>query len=97
MKLELFDDFVAINPIDASGTSQGGIILPETAQQKPYRGIVLACGPGRQLDTGQVVPIKVKEGDQVIYGRHSGIEQRIGETEVTFLQERFIFGKVVPE
>ena len=84
--LELFEDLVAISPLDGTGVSRGGIMLPETAIQKPTRGIVVAVGPGRLLADGTRSKVPVKVGDTVIFPKHSGNEIEIGTATLTFMR-----------
>jgi chaperonin GroES len=72
--LKPLGDHVIVQTISQEEVTAGGIFLPETAQQRPQEGLVIAVGPGRTLDNGTVVPLDVKEGDRVIYARYGGTE-----------------------
>jgi|SRR5579862_888062 len=74
MALQPLHDRIIVEAAAKEQTSAGGIILPDTAQEKPQRGTVLAVGPGKRLDSGQLAPVDVKKGDVVMYGKYSGTE-----------------------
>jgi chaperonin GroES len=75
------DDRVVVRPSDAEETTAGGIVLPDTAKEKPQRGKIIACGPGKLLDSGERGKLSVKKGEQVYYGKYAGTEIEIdGET-----------------
>src|SRR5262249_43040390 len=71
LKVRPLDDRVVVEPLEAESKTAGGILLPDTAQQKPQRGRVLAVGPGKMRDNGERSPVAVAKGDEVIYGRYS--------------------------
>ena len=70
----------------------GGIIVPDTAQEKPMRGKVLATGSGARDEDGTLLPMELKKGDQVLYGKYSGTEVKIGDTEVLIMREGDVMG-----
>jgi chaperonin GroES len=74
MALQPLHDRIIVEAAAKEQTSAGGIILPDTAQEKPQRGTVLAVGPGKRLDSGQMAPVDVKVGDTVLYGKYGGTE-----------------------
>ncbi|HVT12532.1 MAG TPA: co-chaperone GroES [Fimbriimonadaceae bacterium] len=74
MALQPLHDRIVVEAAAKEQTTAGGIILPDTAQEKPQRGTVLAVGPGKRLDSGQLAPVDVKVGDTVMYGKYSGTE-----------------------
>ncbi len=74
MKIRPLGDRVLVKPLDDADTSPGGIILPDTAKEKPMSGEVIAVGAGRLNDKGEREPLEVKVGDQVLYGKYSGTE-----------------------
>ncbi len=74
MALQPLHDRIVVEAAAKEQTTAGGIILPDTAQEKPQRGTVLAVGPGKRLDSGQLAPVDVKVGDTVLYGKYSGTE-----------------------
>jgi chaperonin GroES len=81
--LKPLDDRVVVKPSDAEEVTSGGIVLPDTAREKPQRGKVIASGPGKLLDSGERGSLDVKDGDEVVYGKYSGTEVKIaGETYV---------------
>jgi len=89
------DDRVVVRPIDAEQTTAGGIVLPDSAQEKPQRGTVLAIGPGRLLDSGMRGELSVGVGDEVIYGKWGGNDIEVNGDEVKILREADILAKVV--
>ncbi len=95
IKIRPLDDRVVVEPMEAEETTAGGIVLPDTAKEKPQRGKVLAVGPGRLLDSGQRAEMSVAEGDEVIYGKYGGTEIEINNEEVKILRESDILAKVL--
>ncbi len=89
------DDRVVVKPTDAEQTTAGGIVLPDSAQEKPQRGTVVAVGPGRLLDNGQRGELSVAVKDEVIYGKYGGTDIEINGEEVKILRESDILAKVV--
>src|SRR5947209_7248924 len=94
-KLRPLDDRVVIEPREAEETTAGGIVLPDTAKEKPQRGKVLSIGPGKLLDSGNRGQLSVSVGDEVIYGKYSGTEIELDGREVKILRESDILAKVV--
>ncbi|HEY4003470.1 MAG TPA: co-chaperone GroES [Candidatus Xenobia bacterium] len=90
--LQPLGDRVVVKPLAQEETTRGGIILPDTAKEKPTKGEVIAVGPGRVTDEGKKIPMHVKAGDKVLYGKYSGTEVKIDGVEYTILQERELFG-----
>jgi chaperonin GroES len=88
------DDRVVVEPLAAEETTAGGIVLPDSAQEKPQRGTVLAVGPGRLLDSGNRGELSVAVGDEVIYGRYGGADIEVNGEEVKILRESDILAKV---
>lgn len=80
-------DRVVVKPSTAEEKTKGGIVLPDTAKDKPQEGKVIAVGPGRILDNGQRVPLEVKEGDTVIFSKYGGTEIKIEGEEYLILRE----------
>jgi chaperonin GroES len=95
LKLRPLDDRVVVEPIESEEKTSGGIVLPDTAKEKPQRGTVLAVGPGRLLDSGQRGELSVAVGDEVIYGKYGGSDIKIDGNEVKVLRESDILAKVV--
>ncbi len=92
LTLQPLADRVVVRPLPSEETTKGGIILPGTAQEKPNKGTVVAVGPGRVLDDGKRVPMNVKSGDKVLYGKYSGTEVKIEGEEYVILKESELFG-----
>jgi chaperonin GroES len=88
------DDRVVVEPLAAEETTAGGIVLPDSAQEKPQRGTVLAVGPGRLLDSGNRGELSVAVGDEVIYGRYGGADIEVNGEDVKILRESDILAKV---
>lgn len=95
MKIRPLDDRVVVEPVEAEETTAGGIVLPDTAKEKPQRGVVVAVGPGRLLDNGERGELSVAVGDEVIYGKYGGSDIEINGDEVKILRESDILAKVI--
>ena len=95
LKIHPLDDRVVVEPLEAEEKTAGGILLPDTAKQKPQRGRVLAVGPGKTNDDGKRTALSVEKGDEVIYGRYSGNDIEVDGKEVKILRESDILAKVV--
>ena len=95
IKIRPLDDRVVVEPIEAEETTAGGIVLPDTAKEKPQRGVVVAVGPGRLLDSGERGEMSVAVGDEVIYGKYGGTDIEVDGTEVKILREGDILAKVL--
>jgi chaperonin GroES len=89
------DDRVVVEPLDAEESTAGGIILPDTAKQKPQRGKVLAVGPGKALENGNRAPVAVAVGDEVLFGRYAGNDIEMAGKEIKIMRESDILAKVV--
>jgi chaperonin GroES len=89
------DDRVVVEPLEAEETTAGGIVLPDTAKEKPQRGTVLAVGPGKLLDSGERGQMSVAVGDEVIYGKYGGTDIEVDGNEVKILREGDILAKVL--
>ena len=94
-KLRPLDDRVVVQPIESEEKTAGGIVLPDTAKEKPQRGTVVAVGPGRLLDNGRRGELSVSIGDEVIYGKYGGSDIKINGDEVKVLRESDILAKVM--
>ena len=88
------DDRILVEPCEAEEKTAGGIILPDTAREKPQRGIVLATGPGKLLDSGARGEMGVSKGDEVFYGKYSGTEIEFGTDKYVVLRENDILAVV---
>jgi chaperonin GroES len=95
LKLKPLGDRLVIEPIEQDETTAGGILLPETAKEKPQEGKVIAVGPGRLDENGNRVKMEVKEGDRVLYAKYAGTEIKLeGENKVLILKESDILALV---
>ena len=95
VRLRPLDDRVVVEPQEAEERTSGGIVLPDTAQEKPQRGKVLSVGPGRLLDNGNRGQLSVVVGDVVIYGKYSGADIEVSGKDVKILRETEILAKVL--
>ena len=92
MKIRPLHDRVVVKRLEEEAKTAGGILLPDNATEKPSRGEVIAVGPGKVLDNGDVRPIGVKVGDKVVFGQYGGSTVKIDGTELLILSENEIFG-----
>jgi chaperonin GroES len=95
MKLEPLGDRLIVEVLDEEQETVSGIVLPDTAKEKPQRGRVLAVGPGSRDDDGKFVPMDLAEGDEVVFSKYGGTEIRIGTDDVLILRESDVLAKVV--
>src|SRR5436190_10772510 len=95
LKVRPLDDRVVVEPLEAEDKTAGGILLPDTAKQKPQRGRVLAVGPGKLRESGARSALAVVKGDEVIYGRYSGTDIEVEGREIKILRESDILAKTV--
>lgn len=95
LKVRPLDDRVVVEPLEAEEKTAGGILLPDTAKQKPQRGRVLAVGPGKLRDTGGRSALAVQKGDEVIFGRYSGSDVEVEGREIKIMRESDILAKIV--
>jgi chaperonin GroES len=93
IKLQPLGDRVVVQPSTEDEVTKGGIILPDTAKEKPQRGVVIAVGPGRLDEEGKRIPMEVKKGDKVIYSKYAGSEIKQNDEEVLILRESDILAK----
>ena len=94
MKIRPLQDRVVVRRTEEETTSAGGIVLPDSATEKPAQGEVVAVGPGRVLDNGEVRAVDVKVGDTVVFGKYSSNTVKIDDEELLILNESEIFGVV---
>ena len=87
LKIKPLSDRVVVEPAPAEDVSSGGIILPDTAQEKPQQGTIVAAGPGKVSDSGKTVAMEVKKGDRILYGKYSGTEFSFEGTEYLIMRE----------
>jgi chaperonin GroES len=94
MKFRPLHDRVVVRRIDEDEKTPGGIIIPDTAKEKPMQGEVIAVGPGARDEAGKVVPLDVKAGDRVLFGKWSGTEVKIDGEELLIMKESDIMGVI---
>ena len=85
---------LVVEPIEEEEITAGGIVLPETAKEKPQKGIVLAVGPGERNDEGEYMPLEVKEGDRVLFAKYSGTEVKYDGKKLLIMRESDILAKI---
>ncbi|MFY9836926.1 MAG: co-chaperone GroES [Xanthobacteraceae bacterium] len=95
MKFRPLHDRVVIGRIDPEAKTAGGIIIPDTAQEKPQQGKVIAVGPGGRDENGKLIPIDVKVGNRILFGKWSGTEVKIDDVEYLIMKESDIMGVLV--
>jgi chaperonin GroES len=91
MNLQPLHDRIIVKPAEAAEVSKGGIIIPDTAKEKPQQGTIIAIGTGKVADDGKIVPMTVKAGDTILYGKYSGTEVSIDGEEHLIMRESDIF------
>jgi chaperonin GroES len=94
LTLKPLDDRVVVQALEAEEKTTGGILLPDTAKQKPQQGKVIAAGPGRLSDKGERLALGVKVGDTVLFGKYSGSDVEVNGTEYKILRESDILAKL---
>jgi len=94
MKFRPLHDRVVVRRIEEDMKTAGGIIIPDTAKEKPMQGEVIAAGPGVRDGSGKLVPLDVKKGDRILFGKWSGTEVKIGGEELAIMKESDIFGVI---
>ncbi len=92
MKFRPLHDRVVVKRLDSETKTSGGIIIPDTAAEKPQQGEVIAVGPGARDDSGKLVPIDLKKGDKVLFGKWSGTEVKIAGEELLIMKESDVMG-----
>lgn len=92
MKVRPLHDRILVSRIDEETTTKGGIIIPDSAKEKPLQGMVMSVGNGRKKDDGSVAPMDVKEGDKVLFGKYAGTEIKVEGEELLILREDDILG-----
>ena len=93
VKLDPLGDRVVVKPSTKEEVTKGGIVIPDTAKEKPQEGKVLAVGPGRMTEDGKRIPLDVKVGDIVVYAKYGGTEIKEGDEELIILRESDILAK----
>ncbi len=94
IKIRPLHDRIVIRRMEEERTSQGGIVIPDSATEKPIQGEVVAVGTGKRLDSGEVIKPDVKVGDKVLFGKYSGTEVKISGSELLVMREDDIMGVV---
>ena len=94
MKFRPLHDRVVVKRIDAEDKSAGGIIIPDTAKEKPSQGEVIAVGPGARDESGKLVPLELKTGDRVLFGKWSGTEVKIDGEDLLIMKESDVMGVI---
>ena len=94
MKFRPLHDRIVVERLDAEAKSAGGIIIPDTAQEKPSQGKVVAVGPGGRDEAGKLIPIDLKPGDRVLFGKWSGTEVKIDSVDYLIMKESDIMGVI---
>ena len=95
MDLQPLGDRIIVEVLDEEETTVSGIVLPDTAKEKPQRGKVLAVGPGARDEDGNHIPMDLEEGDEIIFSKYGGTEIKLGGDEVLILRESDVLAKVV--
>ena len=96
MDLQPLGDRLIVEVLEEEETTISGIVLPDTAKEKPQRGRVLAAGPGSRNDKGELVPMEVAEGDEIVFSKYGGTEIKLGADEILILRESDVLAKVTP-
>ena len=94
MKFRPLHDRVVVKRVEEEGKTKGGIIIPDTAKEKPMEGEIVAVGPGARDETGKVVPLDVKPGDRILFGKWSGSEIKIDGEDLLIMTESDIMGVI---
>jgi len=95
MDLQPLGDRLIVEATEEEETTISGIVLPDTAKEKPQRGRVLAVGPGGRNDKGEIIPMEVAVGDEIVYSKYGGTEIKLGADEVLILRESDVLAKVI--
>ena len=91
MNLEPLHDRIIVQPSEPEEKTKGGIIIPDTAKEKPQQGLVIAVGSGKQTEDGKVLPMQLKKGDKVLYGKYSGTEITVEGEDHLIMRESDVF------
>ena len=92
MKIRPLQDRLLVKRLEEKETKKGGIIIPDTAKEKPQEGEVIAVGPGKIGEDGKRQPMEVKKGDKILFGKYSGSEVKIGDEELLIIREDEVLG-----
>jgi len=92
MKFKPLGDRILIKPLEAYEQTKGGIVIPDTAKEKPQEGEIIAVGDGKKNDEGKIMPLSLKKGDKVLYGKYSGTEITLDGEEYLIIREEDVLG-----
>lgn len=95
MNLQPLDDRIVVQQNEAEERTASGLVIPDTAKEKPQQGMVLAVGPGRRADTGELIPLDIAVGDTIVYSKYGGTEITIDGVDYLILSSRDVLAKVV--
>ena len=95
MNLQPLEDRIVVRPSESEETTASGLVIPDTAKEKPQQGEVLAVGPGRRTDAGELIPMDIAVGDKVVYSKYGGTEISEGGEDLLILTSRDVLAKVV--
>lgn len=90
MKIQPLGDRVLVKPLETGEKTKGGIVLPDTAKEKPQEGKVVAVGKGRVLENGKTIPLEVKKGNKILFSKYSGAEVKVAGEELLIMREEDI-------
>jgi len=96
MRVRPLHDRLLVKRVEEKESVKGGIIIPDTAKEKPQEGEVIAAGNGKKTEEGKVLPLDVKQGDRILFGKYSGTEIKIDEQEYLILREEEVLGVIEP-
>jgi chaperonin GroES len=94
MKLQPLEDRIVVRPAEAEETTVSGLVIPDSAKEKPQQGEVLAVGPGRRSESGDLIPVDVAAGDTVVYSKYGGTEINVDGEDLLILSSRDVLAKV---
>ncbi len=94
MKISPLDDRIVVKPLEAEEKTAGGIVLPDTAKEKPQKGKVIAVGAGKLLEDGKRAPLSVKKGDIILYAKYGGTEIKVEGNDLLIMRESDVLAKV---
>jgi chaperonin GroES len=94
MNIRPLQDRVILKRMEEETTSSGGIVIPDSATEKPSRGEIMATGKGKRLDSGEIIPLDVKVGDKVLFGKYSGTEVKVDGEDLLVMREEDIMGVI---
>ena len=92
VKIQPLGDRVLVKPVESKETKRSGIIIPDTAKEKPQEGLVVATGKGKTTEDGKLLPMDVKAGDKILYGKYSGSELKLDDQEYLIMHQDDILG-----